>query len=170
MKILIPFISILLFNSFFLWGQENKLELNLAYGYYESFSIGAKYNYSPEIKFGLLLGSNFALLNQENYFSATFENNIAIFKNKKDINDQYKWFFTNKIIYWDLENEYYRFNVLSLEPAITRNLYINNKIYLSFDIGPIFAIVLESYRKTFREIGWPYKVMPNFKIQFAYKI
>ena len=69
-----------------------------------------------------------------------------------------------------MENEYYRFNVLSIAPAITRNISVNKKIYLSLDIGPLFNIVLESYRKTFKEIGWPYHVMPNFKFQIAYKI
>lgn len=150
--------------------KESKFELNCAYGYYESFSIGAKYYSKPELKFGLLFGTNFSLVNNEKYYSATFENNIALFKKHKDLNDNYKWYWTNKLVYWDLENEYYRFNVLSISPAITRNIYLNNKIYLSLDIGPLFTIVLESYRKNFKEIGWPYHLMYNFKFQIAYKI
>jgi len=159
-----------LFSLTLLAQNENNIELNCAYGYYESFSIGVKYTKNPELKFGILIGTNFHLLNNEMYYSASFENNIAVFKNKIDSNDNYKWFWTNKIIYWDMENEYYRYNVLSLAPALTRNIYFNNNIYLSLDIGPLFTIVLESYRKTFKEIGWPYHVMPNFKIQLAYKL
>jgi hypothetical protein len=171
MKIKFIITAFLLFCQTILFAQEgSSFEAVCAYGHYESVSIGAKYTVKPEIKFGLLLGYNFNLLNNEKYFSATFENNLGLFTNRKDLNDNYKWYWTNKFIYWDLENEYYRFNVLSISPAITRNIYLNNKIYLSLDIGPLFTIVLESYRKTFKEIGWPYHVMYNFKFQLAYKL
>ncbi|MCK4664726.1 MAG: hypothetical protein KAT68_17785 [Bacteroidales bacterium] len=171
MKFKIFILLIILLKPLILFAQnERGLELNCGYGYYESFSVGAKYTYKPEIKFGFLIGTNFNLLNNEKYYSATLENNIAILKQRKDLNENYKWYWTNKIVYWDMENEYYRFNVLSIAPAITRNIYVSEKIYLSLDIGPLFTIVLESYRKTFKEIGWPYHVMPNFKFQIAYKI
>ena len=150
--------------------NEKKIELNCAYGYYESICIGAKYIYKPEIKFGLLIGNNFRLLNNEKYYTVTLECNTAIFKQKKGTKKNYKWFLTSKIIYWDMEDKYYRFNVLSFSPAITRNISINKNLYLSIDIGPLINIVLESHRKTFKEVGWPYHVMPNLKFQIAYKI
>jgi hypothetical protein len=161
-------IIIFTFLSADLYAQKDgKLEFNFGYGYYEAFTIGLCYNLKPEHKIGIAAGTTFMIKN-EMYHSVILEDHIALFRSKKDNNNNYKWFLTNKILYWDMEDKYYRWNVLSLSPAISRRFSVNRKMYFSLDMGPLFTIVLESYRKTYEGLGWPYHAMPNTRILLNY--
>lgn len=148
--------------------NDNKPGLSFGYGYYETFTIGVNYYLKPEHKIGIGAGSSF-MINNEMYYSVYIEDNIAVFRFKKSNTNNYKWFLTNKILYWDMKDSFYRWNVLSLSPAITRSFTINNNINLTADLGPLFTIVLESYRKTYEALGWPYHVMPNVRLLFNYR-
>jgi len=148
--------------------KENNLACSLGYGYYETFTLGFSYYLNPEHKIGFAAGSSF-IFNNEMYYSVTLVDDIALFRSKKDNYKNYKWFLTNKILYWDMEDNYYRWNVLSLSPALTRNFSINRRINLTVDFGPLFNIVLESYRKTYEALGWPYHVMPNARLLINYR-
>jgi hypothetical protein len=159
----------LLFISADLFPQsERTLQGTLGYGYYETITLGLNMYLKPEHKFGISAGSSF-MINNTMYYNIMIEDNIAIFKSKKNKLNNYKWFLTNKILYWDMEDAYYRWNVLSLSPAITRSFSVNSKVDLNIDFGPLFTIILESYRKTYEGFGWPYHYLPNLRILLNYK-
>jgi hypothetical protein len=164
-------ITIIVLTVIFLNSSAQKPDgfgMSLGYGYYETFTLGFSYYLNPEHKIGISAGSSF-MINNEMYYCVSLEDNRAIFRSKKDGSGNYKWFLTGKILYWDMEDKFYRWNVLSLSPALTRSFSIYDHLNLSADIGPLFTIVLESYRKTYEGLGWPYHVMPNFRLLINYR-
>lgn len=148
--------------------KPGSLGLSFGYGYYETFTLAFSYYLNPEHKIGISAGSSF-MINNEMYYSVSMEENRALFRSRKDGSGNYKWFLTGKILYWDMEDKFYRWNVLSLSPALTRSFSINNHLNLTTDFGPVFNIVLESYRKTYEGLGWPYHVMPNLRLLINYR-
>jgi len=159
----ITLLTVLFLGFIVLKAQSNKLDLFTGYGYYENVLLGFKYEYKTGLNLGISVGSSLSLMNQDNY-SLTLENNVAIAQSKLDEFNRFKWFLTGKIMYWKYEDEYYLYKVLTLSPAVTRNFVFNNRLYISIDFGPLFTIVLHNKRKTFEEVGWPYHVMPNIRV------
>lgn len=148
--------------------NPKSIEFSLGYGFYEAINAGIKYNFNNQDKIGISFGMDNYIINREKYYSIIFEYDCAILKRKKTNNQNYKWFWNNKLIYWHLEDDYYKWNVISICLSLNRNIYINDKIFISIDAGPIFNIVLRNIRKTFDEVGWPYHVMPNFRLLLNY--
>ena len=167
MKILL-YIVIILFsiNLGFAQVLKNK-QIYFGYGFYEAINIGMKHIIDQHNIIGLSIGSNFHLLNNEKYYAIELEYDRSIFNNNNKINN---WFFINKIIYWNLEDKYYLWKVLSWSPCLGKYIYFTDKIGSLIDIGPLFNLVLYNKRKTFEEVGWPYKIMPNFRIELFYNI
>jgi hypothetical protein len=163
-------IAALIFSSTGLFSQRAYTsEFSLGYGYYETFTLGFSYYLNPVHKIGIAAGSSF-MINNEMYYSVSLSDNIALFRTKKDKFQNYKWFLTGKVLYWDMKDKFYRWNVLSLSPALTRSIPINSNLNLALDIGPVFNIVLESYRRTYEGLGWPYHIMPNMRILINYRL
>jgi hypothetical protein len=106
-------------------------------------------------------------LKQEN-LALTFGHTIAIFRSHKNSADEFKWGFSQRMVAWQLTDEYYVWKGVSLIPALSRNFRWCKKVGISVDAGPSFTIVLYSKRKTFEEVGWPYHVMPDFRILFIF--
>jgi hypothetical protein len=167
-KILFNILIFTLLSQSLFSQKDHTLVCNVGYGYYETFTLGLKYYLNPEHNIGIAAGSSF-MINNEMYYSVMFEDNIALFRSDRDNFNNYKWFLTGKLLYWDMEDKYYRWNVLSLSPALTRRFRINERISLTADLGPLFNIVLESYRKTYEALGWPYHVMPNIRVLVNYR-
>jgi hypothetical protein len=163
-------IAALIFSYTGLFSQRaHTSEFGLGYGYYETFNLGFSYYLNPVHKIGISAGSSF-MINNEMYYCVGFSDNIALFRTKKDKLQNYRWFLTSKLLYWDMKDKFYRWNVLSLSPALTRSVAINERMNLTMDIGPVFNIVLESYRRTYEALGWPYHVMPNLRILINYRL
>lgn len=144
-------------------------EFRLGYGYYESFNFGMSLELRSDNRIGFGAGTNY-MINNVRYYSVFIEDNLAVFRSRRYNFLEYKWFLTGKIIYWNREDDQYRFKVLSLSPALTRCIPLNSRLNLTIDAGPVFNIVLESYRKTDQAHGWPDLIMPNIRLLLNIKL
>jgi hypothetical protein len=138
-------------------------ECRIGYGYYETFNIGLSLELRSDNRIGFGAGTNY-LINNKMYYSVFIEDNMAVFRSRRYNYIEYKWYLTGKIIYWDLEDDQYRFNVLSLSPGITRCIPLNSKLKLTLDAGVVLNIVLDNYQKTNLTQGGPYPIMPNIRL------
>jgi hypothetical protein len=162
---------LILFFLIFLMCQTIKAQLlskfNFfgGYGFYEGINLGSEYFFdSKKQSISLSMGfDNFTKKNQEN-MSVLFSYNLSIFRNYKVDPDKFKWHLNSKAVLWQLEDEYYLWRVVSIIPSINRIFYIYKNLKLSLDAGPSFNIVLYNKRKTYKEVGWPYHVMPDYRL------
>ena len=144
-------------------------EFRIGYGYYETFNLGLSLELRSDNRIGFGAGTNY-MVNNEMYYSVFLEDNLAVFRSRKYNFIEYKWYLTGKIIYWMLEDDQYRVNVLALSPALTRCIPLNSKLNLTVDAGPVFNIVLDSYRKTNLAPGSPLLIMPNIRLLLNYRL
>lgn len=134
---------------------------------YESINIGTSYNYKPNLSIALSAGSQFGIVKSTQYYVFSIEHDITIRKNKNELSN---WTIDQRFFFWYLEDKYYKFRVLSMEPAFGRIFKLNSKLNLKIDIGPVFMFVLYSKRKTFEEVGWPRYFNCNVNARFSYKL
>jgi hypothetical protein len=167
-KFLIIFI---LTSTLFVYSQEKKeYELHAGFAFYETVNAGVKYVFPDnKQKVGISLGFDNFTRKDETYFAITLEHNLAVFRKKIRNEYLYKWFIDSKVIYWRLKDEFYNWDVISFSPSLQRSFYFSDHLSLTLDAGPSFNIVLHNKRKTFREIGWPYHVMPDIRVLLSYR-
>lgn len=145
----------------------SKFDFFFGYGFYEGYNIGTEFHLKNDLHSMSLSGGYDRLINKkQESFSLTYAYNYAILRSCKNKSDKFKWHMSNRLVLWQLEDELYLWKAVSLIPSISRRFIIYKKITISFDVGPAFNIVLFNERKTFKEVGWPYHVMPNFRILF----
>jgi hypothetical protein len=143
----------------------SKFEFFAGYGYYEGYNIGSEYYFKSGLRsLSLSAGYDYLFNKEQKSFSMELGYNRVIYKNYKNEEQQYKWHLSNRVVVWQLEDKYYVWRAITLIPSLQRRFIIYKKINLSFDIGPAFNIVLYNKRKTSEGVGWPYHVMPNFRI------
>jgi hypothetical protein len=162
---------ILLFISFLTLNSQSRSGINffIGYGYYEGMNVGTEYLLnSGKSSFGFSIGSDYLFDKKKSYIALMPEYNLAIFRLKKITEITFKWYINNKLIYWQLDDGYYEWKVISLVPSINRRYSITQKLNLSVDAGPCFNIVLYNKRKTFMEVGWPYHVLPNMRVRLIF--
>ena len=167
MKYNILFLTLLTVNFVCRAQKFSRLDLIGGYGYYEGLNIGTEY-YRDSNKKSLILTIGYEQSNylDRKYYAITIGYNFSILRNQKDYFNNYKWWLSNRIVIWQLEDDYYLWKAFSIIPTIKRNFIILKKIRISMDLGPSINIVLYNKRKTFKEVGWPYHVMPNYRIIF----
>ncbi|GEM_PF-2206687 len=169
MKFLLIFIQILLFYKIGTAQQVSRFEFFVGYGFYEGFCVGSQYNFiSNRQSMGFSAGfvNHFQKYHETYTFSLNY--NVAIFTNLKNESNEFKWQLSNRAIFWQSEDDFYVWRVVSLIPSAGRNFRINRILKISVDVGPAFNIVLYNKRKTYTEVGWPYHVMPNFRMIFIF--
>lgn len=144
---------------------HSNVEFFGGYGYYEGFHSGCEYYFNQRShSINLSVGyNNIKRYNQVSY-SLAIGYDFAIFRDRKNGSDNFKWNVSNRAVLWQLEDEYYLWRAISLIPSISRRFTIYKGLDMSVDAGPSFNIVLYNDRKTFREVGWPYHVLPNARI------
>jgi hypothetical protein len=143
----------------------SRFDFFVGYGFYEGLNFGSEYffkSYKNSASFSIGF-DNFSKKNQES-FSLGLAYNFAIFTDHVNAINDFKWHINNEIIAWKLEDGYYLWKVISIIPSVNRKFILTKNLKISFDMGPSFNIVLYNKRKTFNEIGWPYHVMPNYKV------
>ncbi len=155
--------------SHILFAQETpKLDFFLGYGFYDGFTIGSEYYFREQMHSISLSGGYENLFRKEQEtFSLAFDYSFAILKNSRNQLNNYNWHIDNRIVAWQLEDEFYLFRAVSVIPSVKRSIVLFNKITVSLDVGPSFNIILYNKRKTFEEVGWPYHIMPNFRLLFV---
>jgi hypothetical protein len=168
-KIVLIFIIFLHLNHQGFSQNESRFDFFIGYVYYEAFNIGGEYILNSN-KQSYSLSIGYDKLNRQENFALALGYNIAILRSFKTNSDTYKWYIDNKAVLWQMEDNYYIWRAISLIPSINRRFDIYRNIKMSFDIGPSFNIILYNKRKTFKEIGWPYHVTPDFRILFIYLI
>ena len=141
----------------------SQVDLFTGYGYYEGFVIGSEYCFKQK-KHSLNLYTGFDNFNEHHNYTLSAGYNLGIFENRKNYNELYKWQLCATAVYWYLEDEYYIWQAISLVPSLQRNLFLTGKIRIAVNAGPSFNIILYNKRKTFKEVGWPYHIMPEFRI------
>jgi len=148
---------------------SSKSDIFFGYGFYEGYNVGGEYYFKTGIhSMSLSLGYDRLINKNNNQESLSFAlaYNHAILRNHTNRTDNFKWSLSNRIVLWQLEDNYYLWRAISLIPSISRRFIISKNINLSIDAGPSFNIVLYNSRKTFKEVGWPYHVMPNCRVLF----
>ena len=169
MPLKIVLISLVIFQIHLTGAAQDakRFDFFIGYGFYEGFHIGSEYYFKSYTHSVSLSFGYDRLFKQENVaLSAGY--NFAIFKNHKSNSGGYKWRVNNKVVLWQLNDEYYLWRAVSLIPSLNRRFILNRNLSMSFGFGPSFNIVLYNRRKTFREVGWPYHVMPDFSILFIF--
>jgi hypothetical protein len=142
-----------------------KFEFFAGYGYYEGFNAGTEYYFKDSVNsVSLSAGYARSISKYQQSFTLEMGYNRAIFKSHMDAINEYKWQLSTRLVYWQLDDSYYNWNAISLIPSLRRRFILCRNIHLSFDVGPAFNIVLTNKRKTYENVGWPYHVMPNFRI------
>lgn len=145
--------------------DTSRFDLFAGYGFYEGFNIGAFYN--PRTiahSAGLSFGYSGFFNKKKDYIAVTAEYKIAIMRSRINEYNEYKWHLDGKIMYWYLEDEFYIWKVGSVIPSLARYFSIGKKIGILADAGVSFNLVLYNKRKTYKEAGWPYHYLPNFRI------
>jgi hypothetical protein len=141
----------------------------VGYGYYEGVHFGAAYQFKSDTQsISLALGGFYRPEYDEKLYAVTASYNIAIFRKRTDSNNLFKWHLNNKFVFWQMEDEYYKWIVVSFIPSLCRQFSINQKLKISVDAGPALNLVLYNERKTYEEVGWPYHVYPNFSIRLIF--
>jgi len=143
----------------------DRFDCIIGYGFYEGLHAGSEYKFkSGSQSIGLAAGYSWLKNNNQSTYSAMLIYNIPVAGKFKNDQDQFKWFLSNRAIFWNMEDDFYVWKAISLVPSVCRRFAIGNKIAMSIDLGPSFNIVLYNRRKTFMEVGWPYHVMPDFRL------
>jgi hypothetical protein len=169
MRYILILLFIIEFNKTGNAQDQSKFDFFAGYGFYEGLNIGSEY-FFPSQKQSLCFSigyDNFTNKDQES-ISILLSHNLSIFRSHTNESGKYKWLLINKAVLWQLEDKYYIWRALSFIPSINRTFFFNKYFNLSLDAGPSFNIVLYNKRKTFYEVGWPYHVMPDFRILFNF--
>ena len=148
---------------------QNSTKFNCFFGYglYDGVNVGIKYKLKNEARvLNASVGYEHLFSRKQEIFTLGIGLQNAIFKESKNKLNQYKWNINSRILLWQLKDDFYLWRFISFTPSISYKFIVLKKHNLLFDIGPIFNIVVHSKRLTFEEIGWPQKVMPNFRIIF----
>ena len=169
MKLFIFLIIIFQINQTIYSQSLSKFDFFFGYGFYEGYNIGSEYYFNNNIhSMSLSVGYDKLKKRDQESFSLALSYNYSIFKSHKNNLNRFKWQINNKLVFWQLEDDLYLWRAVSLIPSISRKLIIYKNISFLFDVGPAFNIVLYNKRKTYKEVGWPYHVMPNFRILFIF--
>jgi len=165
------FALILVFVSISAKSQDSsKVYVRGGYGFYEGINLGAGYNFNKICSTGIMFGyDNFSTKDQETY-AVTLYFNYAVFYIRKKTCNKLRYYINGKTIFWQLTDDYYKWRVLSLVPSAGCGFVISGRMELLLDLGPSFNVVLQNERKTFKEVGWPYHVMPNASISLNIRI
>ena len=144
---------------------QSEFDFFLGYGFYEGYNLGGEYNFNRGVNsVSLFTGFNRVKKNSQEYYSAGLGYDFAILRNRVNSPNQFKWSICNRAVFWQLEDNFYLWRAVSLVPSLRRRFALFNKVNFSFDFGPSFNIVLYNKRKTYKEVGWPYHMLPEFRI------
>ena len=165
MRLLLLSLAILLISAYGLAQSTSKFDFFAGYGYYEGYTIGSEYYFNQRYhSMNLSIGYDRLKHNNQESFALTLGYDFAIIRDRTNNSDNFKWHVSNRAVFWQLEDDFYLWRAVSLIPSISRRFNVFKSIDMSIDAGPSFNIVLYNKRKTFKEVGWPYHVMPNFRI------
>ena len=169
MRMILLSITFLLAATSGLAQSPSKFDFFGGYGYYEGYNIGSGYYFDQRFhSMSLSIGYDRLKQNNQESFSLTLGYDFAIFRERTNNSENFKWHVSNRAVLWQLEDDFYLWRAVSLIPSISRRFNVYKSIDMSIDAGPSFNIVLYNKRKTFKEVGWPYHVMPNFRILFIF--
>ncbi len=151
------------------FGQNPKQKVLLAGGYYEGIQFGYdRTAASGKFRWQVGLGFEKFLVKSQTTWSFSFNTGTPVFRKEQDSEGNHHWFMMGKLIFWQMNDPFYEWNVMSLNPAICRNLYVSGRHVLTADLGPSIQFVLHSRRKTNLEAGWPYSVLPNLRLSYCF--
>jgi lipopolysaccharide assembly outer membrane protein LptD (OstA) len=167
MRIVILTILLVLINNPAKSQKASPFDFFAGYGFYEGFNLGSEYGFRADRQSISLSVGYDRLMRQEN-IALLLGYNIAVFRKRKNSFDQYKWHIYNKAVLWQLNDDYYLWRAVSVIPSLGRKFALGQKLGVSFDTGLAVNFVLYNKRKTFREVGWPYHVMPDFRLCFIF--
>lgn len=134
------------------------------FGSYEALHIGLRYAYQANSMLGVSGGHFLGLIPDERYWNIGLEHDWLL--RRKDIGKNSSWMVCPKVFYWNLEDRYYRFTVLSFEPSIGKRIRVSQHSWFKIDFGPVFMVVLDYKRLTFEEAGWPRKLAMNASLTY----
>ncbi len=144
-----------------------KLNIFAGYGFYEAFNLGTEYTFKSQQQ-SVSVSVGYAKMYKKHNKALTMSYNFAVFKQFNNNVEGYKWHINNKLVAWQLEDDFYLWKAISIIPSLNRSIFFQRRLHISVDIGPSFNIILYSKRKTFSELGWPYHISPNFRFLFIY--
>jgi hypothetical protein len=147
--------------------EYGKNSLSFGFGFYEAFNIGYKHNYRPNLGFGVSIGYQFGIIKNQQYYNLTIQHDWTFRRKNKELST---WSLDKKLVFWYLEDKYYKWFVLSMEPAIEKTFLLNDRLGIYLDAGPVFMVVLYFKRKTFEEVGWPRYFLLNASMKVVYKL
>lgn len=152
------------------FGQERyKFSIYAGIGSHEAIHLGIKYQYAQTRSFLFSYGNFFKMVRNEDYWNIMLEHDWILPKwEKRD--ELSKLSINKKLIYWQLNDNFYKFTVISFEPALARKFGFSDIGHFECDFGPVFMVVLDYKRLTFEEVGWANYVMLNASIRYNIKL
>ncbi len=148
--------------------KPGNFELNAGYGFYDAFKIGATFHFKQYMGVGGSIGFDDHLLRNEKYISISAEFMISVFRNFITSNDNHRCRLHNRIYFWWLEDQFYKFRVITYSPCFVYRFDICERVSITCSAGPAINFVVYNFRKTFEEVGWPHYVQFNPGIQLNY--
>lgn len=148
--------------------QTQNIKVIGGYGSYEGMHAGIAWQFQKRNQLSIAIGTNNLVPKDESSCAVSLKNRLGFNFKKDESRNHFKWQVGGSIIYWKLEDPYYSWKIMSFIPTFERNMRINSRLNLTIGAGPSIQLVLHSERKTFEEVGWPYKIQPNAFIQLSY--
>lgn len=150
--------------------KSGQFEIDAGYGFYDAMNIGITCFFWDHTGLGISLGAGDFLTGNEKYRSLSTNLSFPFVRNHQTVYGNYHLWLYGKIYFWNLEDAWYKFQVIAINPAVAYKLYLNKRLFISFFAGPLFNIVVYNHRKTFEEVGWPHYFQFNPGMQLNYII
>jgi hypothetical protein len=150
-------------------GQYNRnIAIFTGFGFYESFHAGINFPFGKSAEFFVIGGFDNNFFHEGKYIVTGGGINISFLNKIKSVSGDSKWIIQNKILYWSLDDRYYRWKVLSYTPGVHYRMNLSGNFNIDLGFGPVINFVVYNLRKTFEEVGWPHYIQLNPSVQLIY--
>ena len=151
-----------------IFAQQKNTVIFTGIGFYDALNLGVTHHFTKNVGISGSFGFDKNILNTEKYFTVNLEFISGIIRNFDASNGNIKLWLHNKVYYWNYDDRFYKFRVITYNPYISYRIYFISRLFLSLNAGPAINFVVYNHRKTFEEVGWPHYVQfnPGFRINY----
>lgn len=149
---------------------SNQSNLRTGYGLYEGFSIGAARGLKDSTKrLTWSVGSDRFYWKQNFHYAITLGYESLVLKRFNTHKELSRWRIMYDVMFWQLQDSYYRFTMLSFVPQLSRKFFDFEKVDLQAHVGLAFNGLLNGVQIQEGAIGTPRQMAFNFGIYLTLK-
>lgn len=166
----LPIIFILFFAINSRSQSTNRFKLRTGYGYYEGFSIGATSDFKDTTRrFTWSVGSDRFYWDEKFHYAVTFGYESCLLKCFATHAELSRWRIMYDIMFWQIQDSYFRFTMLSFVPQLGRQFYFLKSFDFQAHFGAAFNGLLKGVQIRDGAIGTPRQLAFNFGVYFTKK-